>query len=150
MSSFNRPHALANLDTLQTRFGWKVAAALDEQVTGLPADIQTRLRFAREQALSRAKVSQTATAPAPSVQPNGRGAAILGGGKGTSEGWWMRLGVIVPVVVLVMGLVWIDRQHTRAQIEAAAEVDAELLADDLPPEAYSDPGFAEFLRSARP
>jgi Protein of unknown function (DUF3619) len=149
MNSFNRPHALANLDTLQTRFGWKVAAALDEQATGLPADIQTRLRFAREQALSRAKVSQPATA-ASTVQTNGGGTAALGGGKGSSERWWMRLGVIVPVAVLIMGLVWIDHQHTRAQIEAAAEVDAELLADDLPPEAYSDPGFAEFLRSARP
>ena len=31
------------------------------------------------------------------------------------------------------------------QIRDAAEVDSALLADDLPPEAYSDPGFAEYL-----
>jgi Protein of unknown function (DUF3619) len=30
---------------------------------------------------------------------------------------------------------------------AAAEIDAQLLSDSLPPTAYSDPGFAEYLRS---
>ena len=35
----------------------------------------------------------------------------------------------------------------RRQVVAAAEIDAALLTDDLPPDAYSDPGFAEFLRS---
>ena len=28
-----------------------------------------------------------------------------------------------------------------------AEIDAALLADDLPPKAYSDAGFAEFLKT---
>jgi hypothetical protein len=28
-----------------------------------------------------------------------------------------------------------------------AEVDAALLADDLPPAAYSDPGFVQFLKT---
>jgi hypothetical protein len=36
------------------------------------------------------------------------------------------------------------------QIQAAAEVDAVLLADDLPPEAYADPGFGEFLKLPQP
>jgi hypothetical protein len=31
---------------------------------------------------------------------------------------------------------------------AAAEVDTALLADTLPPEAYRDPGFVEFLKTA--
>jgi len=30
-----------------------------------------------------------------------------------------------------------------------AEVDAELLIDDLPPQAYTDPGFAQFVRANR-
>jgi hypothetical protein len=42
----------------------------------------------------------------------------------------------------------IDRWSLREQVVAAAEFDAQLLADDLPPAAFSDPGFAEFLRSA--
>jgi hypothetical protein len=33
---------------------------------------------------------------------------------------------------------------------AAADLDGSLLADTLPPAAYADPGFAEFVRSAPP
>jgi hypothetical protein len=58
------------------------------------------------------------------------------------------LSSLLPLAVLLAGLLLIDDHYTRAQIEAAAEIDA-LLAGDLPPEAYSDPGFAEYLRSAR-
>ena len=38
----------------------------------------------------------------------------------------------------------------EAGYAAAAEVDAALLADDLPPEAYTDPGFGEFLKAPPP
>ena len=31
----------------------------------------------------------------------------------------------------------------------AAEIDALLLSDDLPPGAYADPGFVEFLKKPR-
>jgi hypothetical protein len=44
------------------------------------------------------------------------------------------------VVVLVCGLVLIDHANRSSSIHAAAEVDAVLLADELPPAAYSDPG----------
>jgi hypothetical protein len=53
----------------------------------------------------------------------------------------------LPLAVLVYGLVAIERAHDRAQIAAAAEVDAALLSDDLPPAAYTDPGFAEYLKT---
>jgi hypothetical protein len=43
----------------------------------------------------------------------------------------------------------IQQWHARAQIDAAAEIDAALLSDSLPPSAYSDPGFAEFLNTPR-
>jgi hypothetical protein len=143
MNTFN--HTQASAETLQTRFGLRLAAALDEHAaSGLSADIQTRLRFAREQALARAKVTQVQTSAEPAVVSHSGSTATLGGGRGN---WWTRLGVLLPLVVLVLGLLWIDRQHTRAQIEAAAQVDADLLADDLPPEAYRDPGFAEFLKN---
>jgi hypothetical protein len=35
----------------------------------------------------------------------------------------------------------------QEQVDAAAEIDAALLADDLPPAAYSDPGFLAFLKN---
>jgi hypothetical protein len=52
----------------------------------------------------------------------------------------------LPLLILALVFLAIQDTLTERQIQAAAEVDAALLADDLPPQAYSDPGFAEFLR----
>jgi len=65
---------------------------------------------------------------------------------GGEPGWGWRLATLAPLIALVAGLVLIQIQHDDDQISAAAEVDAALLADDLPPAAYTDAGFAEFLR----
>jgi hypothetical protein len=50
-------------------------------------------------------------------------------------------------VALIGGLLLIDHLQTNEQIAAAAEVDAALLSDSLPPDAYSDAGFVEFLKT---
>jgi hypothetical protein len=52
--------------------------------------------------------------------------------------------------VLVGGFYLIGQVHQSQQIHAAAEVDAVLLADELPPAAYTDPGFAEYLKRTLP
>ena len=46
------------------------------------------------------------------------------------------------------GAVLIQQQNDSEQTRLAADIDAALLADDLPPAAYTDAGFAEFLRQA--
>ena len=141
------PH-LADPDGLEARFGVRVAALLGERARATPPDISERLRFAREQALARAKAvrRQEQLVAAPSTVVVGRGrTATLGDGPG----WWVKLASAMPLAMLVFGLVFIDRAHDRAQIAAAAEVDAALLSDDLPPAAYTDPGFAEYLKSAQ-
>jgi Protein of unknown function (DUF3619) len=140
-------------EVLQARFAQRVAAALTEQQHLSPRrDIEERLRVAREQALGRAREARRSAA-APAVVSTGGGTVALGGasGPGGSDGapWWLRLSSLLPLAVLLAGLLMIDRHYTQSQIEAAAEVDAALLADDLPPEAYSDPGFAEFLKGER-
>jgi hypothetical protein len=71
------------------------------------------------------------------------GTAMLGG----FVPWWQRAASVLPLVVLVVGLMLIQQWTVREQVLAAAEIDTQLLGDDLPPAAYSDPGFAEFLRS---
>ncbi len=53
---------------------------------------------------------------------------------------------LLPLIALVAGIYFIQHIHTQSQVSAAAEVDVELLADDLPPDAYSDAGFLEFLK----
>lgn len=72
-----------------------------------------------------------------------RGVAVLGG----FVPWWQRAASVLPLIMLVGGLLVIDHWAVREQVVAAADFDAQLLADDLPPAAYSDPGFAEFIRS---
>lgn len=141
-------------EVLQERFARRVAAALTEQQAAAPRhDIEERLRVAREQALARQPRTRTATQTAGAdvvVGTRGGSAALGGGGSPSSTPWWLRVSSLLPLGLLLAGLVLIDRHYTRAQIEAAAEVDAALLTDDLPPDAYRDPGFAEFLKRERP
>ena len=75
-----------------------------------------------------------------------QGAALLGRG----QGFWLRLASWMPLAVLVAGLVLIQQWNDREQVLAAAEIDAVLLADDLPPTAWSDPGFREYLKAPPP
>jgi hypothetical protein len=41
----------------------------------------------------------------------------------------------------------IHSAQTDRRASELAEVDAALLTDDLPPSAYADPGFVQFLKS---
>ena len=141
-SSLN-PTPAAAADALQARFALRVTARLSERSQDLGADVTERLRFAREKALERARAARPAHA-SPKVGVTRAGAAILGGLAG---GWWLKLASVVPALALVAGLVMIQRSQDNAQIAVAAEVDAALLSDDLPPKAYSDAGFAEFLKT---
>jgi Protein of unknown function (DUF3619) len=140
------PSQVARADALQARFGRRIAADLSARLaTQITPDIDARLRFAREQALR----ARPRVAVAPAVHGQG-GAATLGGPSDSSTPWWLRLSALAPLVVLLAGLAWIDHRYDRSQIEAAAEVDAAILSDVLPPDAYRDPGFVEYLKTARP
>lgn len=145
------PHLnLISTDAVQTRLAMRLAAALTEhQHDALTPDIDARLSFAREQAMAAAHKAQRVAAP--SLLGSVGGAAVLAGGPGAdATPWWLRLGSLVPLAVLLAGLVLIDNHYTRSQIDAAADVDTAILSDDLPPEAYRDRGFVEFLKTGRP
>jgi len=143
----------AELDALQSRFAYRVTARLDEQAEAASHDVGERLRVAREQAMARARLARAASAKVESatatvVSVSGGAATLsLGGGGPRFSGWWLKLAGVLPLIALVGGLVLIQDANTRAQIDAAAEIDSALLSDDLPPDAYSDPGFAEFLKA---
>ncbi len=142
-------HKLAptRVDAFETRFGLRVAARLSESADHLPHDVTERLRHARDTALSRRLV--VAVAPADVATLASATTLSLGTGPSGGKSWWMSLGALVPVVALLGGLSLIGHFHAQEQIAAAAEIDAALLSDDLPPAAYSDPGFVEFLKTAR-
>lgn len=134
-------------DALQARFALRVTSRLSEQSDALPHDLSERLRVAREQAVARARQLRRAQpAPASAWQVSPGGSVTLGGAPSA----WVRLASLLPLMLLVLGLVLIQHLHAQEEIRAAADVDAALLADDLPPEAYGDPGFVEFLRQPEP
>jgi hypothetical protein len=137
------PLSAAALDARQARFALRLTARLTEHSMALDPDLSERLRFARETALDRARAVRAAER-ATDVRVSHGGAALL---AGNGPGWWLKFASALPVLALVAGLVLIQRWQDDTQIAVAAEVDAALLADDLPPRAYSDAGFVEFLKA---
>jgi hypothetical protein len=128
---------------VEAQLGTRLAAGLNASVEHLPHDVNERLRFAREQALSRVRQARQAAGVVAVGASSGGVAALVG-----FTPWWQRAMAVVPLVVLLGGLLLIDHWSIREQVLAAADVDSQLLADELPPSAYSDPGFAEYLRDA--
>lgn len=141
----DRRRTSAEAMALEARFGLRVAARLSDHAEALPHDITERLRSAREQALAKARPRLAAANAA--VVIGGSGAATLVSGGGPADSWWWRLSSLAPLALLIVGLVWVHEFHRSEEIVAVAEVDAALLTDAVPPSAYADPGFAEFLKS---
>ena len=51
------------------------------------------------------------------------------------------------VIALVAGLALIQNIMDDDRANELAEIDSALLVDDLPPSAYADPGFLQFLKN---
>jgi hypothetical protein len=110
---------------------------LDAGTAEIPYEVSERLRAARVRALQVRR--QPEVAP---VMVGRGGAATLG-----LTGWSHRVASVLPLLVLAAGLVLIHGLMTERRASELAEVDAALLTDDLPPAAYADPGFVQFLKS---
>lgn len=132
-------------ELLQERFGLKIAGRLSDSSDAVPADISERLRHARMQAVAQRKLPQARSAE---LITRAGGSAVLGGPSERPSGW-RRMGMALPVLALLVGLIAIDRLLDDKAAQDLARLDAALLVDDLPPAAYADPGFQQFLRLQR-
>lgn len=108
-------------------FAEDIARRLDEGLDRLPPGTLYRLRLARDAALSRAHLGESELAPArPSRFLNRR--------------------VLVPLFALILGLsvllIWQEQPSPQADY---AELDAQVLSDELPVTAYLDTGFEVWL-----
>jgi len=54
----------------------------------------------------------------------------------------------IPILALLIGLVVINDTQEELNTHEIAAVDSALLADELPPSAYADPGFIQFLKTS--
>ena len=132
-TNFEQAHPLVD------RFAARIASHLDAGTKQLPHDVSERLRAARTQALANRRVSETAVAPAVFGQS---GSVVFGGGFG----FWGRAASWLPLVALTVGLLGIGTLQEQMRASEIADVDAELLTSDLPTTAYTDPGFAQYLK----
>lgn len=128
--------------------GFALAARLAEASQELPHDISERLRVARQQALARRKQPLPVRQVATAASRFGSEAALAAGDE-EGKGFWPRLIVALPIFALVAGLFAINFVQTDHRAHELAEIDAALLTDDLPPAAYADPGFGQFLKWSR-
>ncbi|HET8748257.1 MAG TPA: DUF3619 family protein [Ramlibacter sp.] len=121
------------------QFGRAVAMRLSAGSEDLPYEVRERLRAARVRALQARRKPELA----PVVVGRGASAALA-----LKRGWLYRIGSVLPLLVLAAGLVLLHTIQTDDRASELAEVDTALLTDDLPPAAYADPGFVQFLKQS--
>jgi hypothetical protein len=118
---------MGNSKELQTAY--QIKRRLNEGMLDLPAGAAERLRAAREQAVAKQRrpVAQVAAAGTHFTFP---------------LGW---VGKLAPLAVLVLGLGAIHMWHQAEQVADIADIDIQMLSDELPPNAYLDKGFGAWL-----
>lgn len=129
---------------LQDRYGLKTACYLSAGAADLPYEISERLRAARAQAVSKRKIVKMETSGSVVIAGD---SAALSWGSDDGVSWWARIGSVLPLIALVVGLLAINSIQSDNRDQEVAEVDAALLTDELPPAAFADPGFIQFLKA---
>ncbi len=122
--------------------GREIASRLDEGLDGLPPRVARRLALARARAVAR-----YASVVAGSAERAGGGVAHtlaqLGGAR-----------ILAPVFGLVLALLimlyWQESQRLEINYADNADIDAQMLTDDLPVTAYLDQGFEIWLYHQTP
>ena len=123
-------------------WGRTLAAQLDVASQDLGHDISERLRVARQMALKTRPMPQRLLRHSLAVQANG----TLSGPPDEGLNLWRILASALPLLALVSGLMFIQAlQQDLAETDIAL-LDSALLLDELPPDAYTDPGFVQFLK----
>lgn len=136
-------------EQLEDEFGERIAARLSQGLPDVSHDVMQRLRMLRIQAVGRRRIQNVRAHSAHAIV-NGNSTLTSGNGSGSGSGnqagIWGWFASVLPLVALVGGLVLIHDLQNDARLKELAEVDSALLTDALPPSAYADPGFTQFLR----
>lgn len=143
MNSLHNNYRAAAHEAIEARFARGIVARLDERANNLAPDVTERLRFARQKAMDAGRRARL-QGGVEATGSTGHGVAIA---RFSRSNWWLRIASALPLAALVAGLVLIQDWQNRSQISVAAEVDAALLGDDLPLNAYQDAGFVEYLKT---
>ena len=124
----------------EQRYAYRVRQALNHGLQDLPPAATRRLEAARHLALSRQKQAVSSL--------------VLAGSSNHPAHWAGHhipyLRQVLAVVALLLGM-WISFYwHSVQYVTEIEEVDSALLSDDLPPEAFLDNDFFEWLKDDSP
>jgi hypothetical protein len=145
----------SSLETKENDFALKIVRALDENASNIAPAAADRLAAARRAAIARKKPAKVAVA-APAFTPvfAGAGATLSAGGPmgdgepASRRGLFARLGglgLVWPLAALaigIAGIAYFEDQQRKAEL---ADIDAAMLSDSLPLDAYLDHGFNAYL-----
>ena len=123
----------------EERYAYRVRQALNHGLKDVPPATSRRLEAARHLALSRQKQAMPQMALAGFGSPSVRAGSHIPYRK-----------QILAIVALLLGM-WISFYwHSVQYVTALEEVDSALLTDDLPPDAFLDNDFFEWLLDDSP
>ena len=120
----------------EQQFARQLCLALEAGTRELDPAITERLRAARERALSR----QPVAACHPQIVGAG-GTAMVSGDDGDNH----PLRLLLAILALLLGVGFAYYWNSYSEADINEEIDSALLADELPPKAYLDPGFQTWL-----
>ena len=130
------------MNTDDINLAYKIRHALNDNLDALPASTTDRLAAARARALSRKKPDASRQS-----QPARRALFDL---KALFTGPALaRIAVAVPLLALVIGMGGVYEYEQEQRLAAMAEIDAAVLADELPLTAYLDHGFNAYVESQK-
>ena len=123
-------------------WGRALAAQLNVASQDLGHDIGERLRVARQMALKSRPMPQRLMRHSLAVQANG----TLSGPPDEGLNLWRIVASALPLLALVSGLMFLQTMQEEIAESDIASLDSALLLDELPPGAYTDPGFVQFIK----
>jgi hypothetical protein len=119
----------------EDRYAYRVRQALNLGLNNIPSAASRRLEAARHLALARQKQAE------PQMVTASAGSSLL------------RMGAYVPylkqilaVMALLLGMWMSFYWHSVQYVTELEDVDSALLTDDLPPDAFLDNDFFEWLK----
>lgn len=128
----------------------RVKSLLDESAQRIPPNIQARLNNSIEMALQAHALKSAQLKVAENTRfTKGQGSSGLSGVLESFSNWFNRPALslalsAVFVMVSASAVVKYGIDYQNANETETVELDAAILADDLPPDAYLDPGFINF------
>lgn len=127
------------MNAREVNFAYKIRNALNEHLDTLPVSTTDRLASARKNALAVKRNNHSPLAVPFRALAGGIGGFVQ------SSSWLNRAALLVPLIALIVGLSGMYSLEQQQRLTETADIDAAVLSDELPLNAYLDRGFSAYL-----